>query len=65
MSVQKYCDYYFTTKKTDKGYIWSILNEKKEVLQKSTDNSNPDDQYHETKAEAELDCRDAIQDHYM
>lgn len=64
MSIQKYCDYYFTTKKTKSGYTWNILNEKREVLQRSTDNENVDDQYFENKTAAELDCRDAIQDYY-
>jgi hypothetical protein len=64
MSIQKYCDYYFTTKKTNKGYTWNILNEKREVLQTSLDNQNAEDQHFETKGDAEQDCREAIQDHY-
>lgn len=64
MSMKKYCDFLFTTKKEKDGYVWKILNDKREVLQSSLDNEDPEDRYFENKIQAELDCREAIQEYY-
>lgn len=64
MSIHKHCDLYYTTKKTDKGYIWRILNGKREIMQTSIDTNEEGEQYYDSKIQAELDARDAIEDYY-
>lgn len=61
---RKYCDYYYSIKKTDKGLIWKIMNKDGEVLQSSTDNEDDDDKYFPNETAARSDAIDAIQDYY-
>lgn len=53
----KYADYYFTTKKTDSGYSWTIRNKEGEALQISEEDLP-------TQAQAEIDCQEHIQEYY-
>lgn len=64
---RKYADYYYSVKKTDKGYTWSIYSKYEkgsEVLESSLQNKDKDDQYLETETAARTDAIHAIQDHY-
>jgi len=63
--MKKYCDLYYTIKKTDKGYVWYIREKGGEQIQSSLDNEYEDERYYEDKAFAEIDCRDCIEDHYV
>ncbi len=63
----KYCDYYWSIKKTPNGYIWEIRGDWRkgsEVLVSSLINGDPDFTYYETITAARSDCYDAIQDYY-
>lgn len=60
----KYCDYYYSIRKTKDGYVWTIWNKEGEKMQSSLDNEDKEDQYLETDIAAKSDAIDAIQDYY-
>jgi len=63
----KYCDYYWSTKKTARGWIWEIRSDwhkDAEVIQSSLENEDPEDQYLESETAARTDVHHAIQDYY-
>lgn len=67
MAKGKYCDYYWSVKKTAKGWIWEIRSDWKkgaEVLQSSLDNEDEDDKHFKTEGAARCDVYEAIQDYY-
>lgn len=62
--MKKYCDLYYTIKKTNEGYVWFIRNKDGEALESSITTNEDGDQYYESRQECETDCQDAIEDHY-
>lgn len=64
---RKYADYYYSVKKHDAGYVWSIYSSYEkgsEVLESSLQNQDEDDKYLPTETAARTDAIHAIQDHY-
>lgn len=65
MSKHKYAGMYYSVKKTDDGYIYTLYNEDGRKEWCSTDNTEKDEQYYETQYEARLCAIESIQDHYV
>lgn len=63
----KYCEYYWSVRKEEKGFVWEIRSDWRkgaEVLQSSKDNDDDDDKYFETAQTAMQDAYEAIQEYY-
>lgn len=63
----KYCDYYWSVKKEQKGYVWYIRGSHvkgAEILESSKDNDDEDDKYFETDRKAKNNVYEAIQEYY-
>lgn len=64
----KYCDFYWSIKKTDKGYIWAIRGDWKkdaEVLQTSIESEDEDERYFKTSRDAMYNAKETIRDNYV
>lgn len=63
---RKYADMYYSVKKTDRGWTWSLFfNYKdKKPSQSSLEFDDDDDKYSESETGARMDAIHAIQDHY-
>lgn len=63
---RKYADMYYSVKKTDKGWTWSIYFNfyDKKPSQTSLENDDEDDRYLPSETGARMDAIHAIQDHY-
>lgn len=61
----KYCDFYWSVKKQEKGFVWKIRAVfGGEVIESSLDNEDDDDKYLPTLTAARSEAYDAIQNHY-
>ncbi len=63
---REYADMYYSVKKTEKGFVWSLyLNYKdKKPSQTSLEFDDDDDKYYESETAARMEAIQAIQDHY-
>lgn len=64
MGKWKYAEYIYSTKKTDKGYVWTIWGIDHKPMQTSLDSEDVDEMYFETQRQARAAAIEAIQDHY-
>lgn len=63
----KYCEYYWSVRKTKKGFVWHIrIDWRKgaEVLQSSLDEEDESDKYSKTARVARSEAYDRIRDYY-
>ncbi len=60
--MTKYCDLYYTTRKTSKGYYWTIWFSAGKKMQSSLDSEDEDERYFKTKLAAILDAKDHIEE---
>lgn len=73
--MKKYCDYYYTTKVVDissrnnsapiKRYAWFIREKNGKKILSSLDDDGVFPTMYDYRYEAESDCIEAIQDHYL
>lgn len=66
-SKGKYCDYYWSVKKTKGGFVWTIKSDWRkgaEMLQSSLLNNEPGFEFFDTYTAARSDVYEAIQDYY-
>jgi hypothetical protein len=64
--MRKYCEFYFTIKKTEKGFTYTIREVNGKVIQTAleTSDGDEDEAFFVSKEMAEQGAREAIQDYY-
>ena len=64
--MRKYCDYYISVSKKEKGFIWKIWSNmiNGEVLQSSMDETDEDDRYFVSKEVAYQEAAENVQYYY-
>ena len=73
--MKKYCDYYYTVRVEEvssrnnsaviKRYSWTVREKDGTKIYSSMDNDGVFPMLYDSKFEAESDCRESIQDHYL
>lgn len=73
--MKKYCDYYYTLRVEEissrnnstplKRYSWTVREKSGKKIYSSLDNDGVFPELYDSKVEAESDCRESIQDHYL